>query len=181
MKRRKIVILMLSIPFFLGFSTINNDISTSKATVPPQIGDMAPEIEMLSLDRKTSYKLSELKGKLVLVNFWASLVAPCRFENPNIVKAYKNYKDKSFTNGKGFAIFSVSLDTDLASWKNAITKDKLSWKHHVSDLKGYDSKAAKDYGVKKIPYNFLIDGEGKIVAVNIKRADLSKTLNSYLK
>lgn len=181
MKRRKIFIIMLSIPLFLGFSTVNNSTVTSNATMPPQIGEMAPEIEMLSLDRKTSYKLSELKGKLVLVNFWASLVAPCRFENPNIVKAYQNFKDKSFTNGEGLAIFSVSLDTDLTSWKNAITKDKLDWQHHVSDLKGYDSKAAKDYGVKKIPYNYLIDGEGKIVAVNVKRADLSKTLNSYLK
>jgi len=148
--------------------------------MPPKIGEMAPEISMLAVDRTTTYKLSDLKGKVVLVNFWASLVAPCRFENPNLVRAYQKYKDKSFISGNGFAVFSVSLDTDLSSWKSAVSKDKLTWKHHVSDLKGYDSKAAHDYGVRAIPYNFLIDGEGKVVAINLRGADLAKTLEAQL-
>ena len=149
--------------------------------MPPKIGEMAPEISMLALDRSSTYKLSDLKGKLVLVNFWASLVAPCRFENPNLVRAYQKYKGKSFTNGNGFEIFSVSLDTDLNSWKSAISKDKLTWKNHVSDFKGYESKAAHDYGVRAIPYNFLIDGEGKVVAINLRGTDLAKTLEANLK
>ncbi len=149
--------------------------------MPPKIGEMAPEISMLAIDRSTTYKLSDLRGKVVLVNFWASLVAPCRFENPNLIRAYQKYKDKSFTNGNGFEVFSVSLDTDLNSWKSAISKDKLTWKHHVSDLKGYESEAAHDYGVRAIPYNFLIDGEGKVLAINLRGAELIKSLETHLK
>ncbi len=181
MERKRLVFLFVLLPFFLAFSNIERRTEKVMRPMPPKIGEMAPEISMLSIDRTTTYKLSDLKGKLVLVNFWASLVAPCRFENPNLVRAYQKYKGQQFTNGKGFEIFSVSLDTDLNNWKNAITKDRLTWKQHVSDLKGYDSQAANDYGVRAIPYNFLINGEGKVVAINLRGTDLAKTLDQYLK
>ncbi len=182
MKKFKTITLLVLIPLFIGFTNIEN--KNQKETIhpiPPKIGDIAPEISLPSIDGTTIYTLSELRGKMVLVNFWASLVAPCRFENPNLVKVYQNYNDKSFQSGNGFTIFSVSMDTDINNWKNGITKDKLIWPYHVSDLQGYDSKVASDYGVKAIPYNFLIDGSGKIIAVNLRGAELSKALDSQLK
>ena len=181
MKKKRSIFLLVLIPFFTTFSNIDANSKKLKRPMPPKVGEMAPEISMLSVDRATTYKLSELKGKLVLVNFWASMMAPCRFENPNIVRAYEKYKDKSFSNGNGFTVYSVSLDTDLNNWKNAITKDRLSWPYHVGDLKGYDSKAANDYGVRAIPYNFLIDGEGRVIAINLRGKDLGTTLEKQLK
>ncbi len=185
MKKHRITILLVFVPLLLAFANNNTNvrgsIQTSIAVPPPKIGDTAPEINMQSLDGKTSYKLSELRGKIVLVNFWASMVAQCRFENPNIVRVYNKFKSKEFKRGKGFEVFSISLDTDLDKWKNAITRDKLLWKYHVNDLKGYKSKAAHDYGVKAIPYNFLIDGEGKVIAINLKGAALNKTIESLIK
>lgn len=182
MKKFRTIILLVLIPFFIGFTNIENKKQeiTSKP-IPPKIGDLAPDISLPSTDGTTVYTLSDLKGKMVLVNFWASLVAPCRFENPNLVKVYQNYSDKTFQSGNGFTIYSVSMDTDLTSWKNGITKDKLIWPYHVSDLQGYDSKVVSDYGVKAIPYNFLIDGNGKIIAINLRGAELSKALDAQLK
>lgn len=177
MKKLKLFVLLL-IPVFAGFSPNYPD---QNRPVPPKVGDMAPEIVLLSTDRSTTYKLSDFKGKLVLVNFWASLVAPCRFENPNILRAYQHFSTKNFKSGNGFVVFSVSMDTDLESWKTAIAKDNLIWPYHVSDLKGYDSEVANVYGVKAIPFNFLIDGTGKVIAVNLRGAELTKTLQENLK
>lgn len=176
--------LLLSLMLILGFG--NNNLQKEKTILtklksPPKVGEIAPDINLPSVDRTVSYKLSDLRGKLVLVNFWASLFAPCRFENPNIVKAYNHYKDKNFVNAKGFTIYSVSLDLNEENWKNAIIKDKLSWPYQVSDLKGYDSKVAAAYGVRSIPYNYLIDGDGKVLAINLRGAQLSKTIEKYLK
>lgn len=177
-------LLLFSLMLILGFGNKNlrqqESVSTKLAT-PPKIGEVAPEINLPSINRAVPYKLSSLRGKLVLVNFWASLFAPCRFENPNIVKAYNQYKDKSFVNGQGFEIYSVSLDLNEGNWKKAIVKDKLIWKHHVSDLKGYDSEVAADYGIRSIPYNYLIDGNGKVLAINLRGAQLSKAIKKYLK
>ncbi len=185
MKKHRITILIVFVPLLLAFANNNTNmkigVGSDITVMPPKIGELAPEISMLCLDRTTNYKLSELRGKMVLVNFWASMVAQCRFENPNIVRAYTKFKDKSFKKGQGFEIFSVSLDTDLEKWKNAISRDNLLWKYHVNDLKGYKSKAAYDYGVKAIPYNFLLDGEGKVIAVNLKGNYLIKTLEELLK
>jgi len=176
--------LLFSLMLILGFGNKhfqqNKRVTTEFAT-PPKIGEIAPDINLLSANRSKSYKLSDLRGKLVLVNFWASLVAPCRFENPNIVKAYNQYKDKSFTNANGFTIYSVSLDSNLDNWKKAIVNDKLSWPYQVSDLKGYDSEVAAAYGIRSIPYNYLIDGDGKVLAINLRGAQLSKTIQEYLK
>ncbi len=169
--------------FLISFSTIESEspVKTVVVNPPPKVGDIAPDINLLSVDRTTSYKLSDLRGKIVLLNFWASLAAPCRFENPNLVKTYKQFKDKSFKNAHGFTIYSVSLDANVDNWKNAITKDHLIWPYHVSDLKAYDSEVVALYGVRSIPYNYLIDGDGKILAVNLRGAQLAQTLQKYLK
>jgi thiol-disulfide isomerase/thioredoxin len=126
----------------------------------PVAGDTAPEIELKGRDGKT-VKLSSLRGKVVLIDFWASWCGPCRQENPNVVEVYSKYSKTKFKTGKGFEVFSVSLDRNETAWKDAITKDGLVWKNHVWDSEGM---AAKAYQVAYIPSAFLIDGKGKIVA-----------------
>jgi len=147
---------------------------------PPRIGEKAPEINLPSVDRSVNYKLSDLRGKLVLINFWTSMNAPCSYENLNQVNTYNKYKDKNFTNAKGFTIYSVSLDSNLENWKKAIVKDKLSWPYQVCDLKGRGSEVVAAYGVTSIPYNYLIDGNGMVLAINLRGAKLSRTIEQYL-
>lgn len=144
------------------------------------IGNQAPEISGTS-HTGSQIRLSEAKGKLVLIDFWASWCGPCRRENPNVVNAYQKYKDKKFTSGKGFTIFSVSLDRDDASWKNGIRTDKLEWPYHISDLKGWYSKYAAIYGVRQIPSNFLIDGQGVIIARDLRGPALDAFLENLLR
>lgn len=117
--------------------------------------------------------LSSFKGKYVLIDFWASWCRPCRMENPNVVKAYNQYKDKNFT------ILGVSLDKTKDAWVKAISDDKLTWTQ-VSDLKFWSNEAAQKYKVEGIPQNFLIDPNGKIVAKNLRGEELMKTLKDLL-
>lgn len=116
-------------------------------------------------------KLSDYKGKFVLIDFWASWCGPCREENPNLVKTYQQFKDK------GFEIFGVSLDTpgDHLKWINAIKNDQLTWPQ-VSDLKGWENEAAKIYGIRSIPASFLIDPSGKIIAKDLRGTALTTEL-----
>jgi thiol-disulfide isomerase/thioredoxin len=114
------------------------------------------------LDGKTKMKLSDLRGQIVLLDFWASWCGPCRKENPNVVKLYAKYKDE------GFTVMSVSLDKDKAAWEGAIAKDNLTWPNHVSDLQQWSSKVGAIYQVKGIPFTVLIDKEGKIVQTNLR-------------
>lgn len=117
--------------------------------------------------------LSQFRGKYVLVDFWASWCQPCRKENPNIVKAYNQFKDKNFT------ILGVSLDQNKDAWQKAIQQDSLTW-NHVSDLRFWNNEAAALYGVQSIPYNVLIDPQGNIIAENLHGAELEQTLRQVL-
>lgn len=137
------------------------------------VGSEAPEIA-LNDTTGTPVPLSSLRGKYVLIDFWASWCGPCRQENPNVVRMYNKYKDK------GFAIYSVSLDQTRANWVKAIRNDHLTWTH-VSDLKYWQSAAAQQYGVQAIPQTFLIDREGKIVAKNLRGEALEQKLEELLK
>lgn len=137
------------------------------------IGAIAPDLEFPDPDGKMR-KLSDLRGKVVLLDFWASWCGPCRRENPNVTKIYAQYHDK------GFEVFSVSLDSDAASWKRAIEADKLVWPNHVSDLKKWQSQAAAIYGVRSIPSTFLLDKEGRIIQRDLRGADLERAVKQLV-
>jgi thiol-disulfide isomerase/thioredoxin len=142
-----------------------------EATAFLEPGNPAKEIAMNNPDGK-EMKLSDLKGKVVLIDFWASWCRPCRAENPNVVKLYNHYKDH------GFEVYSVSLDGSLDAWKKAIEQDGLVWPNHVSDLKKWNNGAAKDYGVKSIPFTVLIDKEGKVIGTNLRGVALENQLKT---
>lgn len=133
-------------------------------------GKPAPDFEELKTDGKTMMKLSDLRGQVVLLDFWASWCGPCRKENPNVVNLYEKYKNA------GFTVMSVSLDRDKASWLAAIEKDKLSWPNHVSDLGHWASKAPQKYQVKGIPFTVLIDQQGNIINTNLRGEALGAEL-----
>lgn len=115
--------------------------------------------------------LSSLRGKYVLVDFWASWCGPCRAENPNVVKMYNKYKDK------GFTVFSVSLDNDKGNWETATQKDNMTW-HHVSDLKMWNSVVIPLYKIDGIPLTFLLDEKGRIIGKNLRGPELEKKLKT---
>ncbi|MBT3207924.1 MAG: AhpC/TSA family protein [Bacteroidetes bacterium] len=135
-----------------------------------EINTIAPEINLPSPNGE-NISLHSLRGKYVLLDFWASWCAPCRRENPNLVANYNKYKDE------GFEIYQVSLDKagKRSDWINAIRADKLDW-IHVSDLKFWQCVPAKQYGVKSIPSSFLIDKDGKVIAKNLRASELGKKL-----
>jgi peroxiredoxin len=136
------------------------------------IGQYAPDFTMNDTGG-VAVTLSGLRGKYLLIDFWAAWCGPCRYENPNVVSAYNKYKDK------GFDILGVSLDDDREQWLKAIRDDQLDW-HQVSDLKGWANEAAMLYGVNSIPGNLLLDREGRIIARNLRGEDLHNKLAELL-
>lgn len=142
-----------------------------EASLPLRPGSIAPEIVMQGVDGN-NIKLSDLKGKVVLIDFWASWCGPCRKENPHVVKLYEKYKDA------GFDIYSVSLDKTKDRWMKAIEQDGLVWPSHVSDLKGWKNEAAQKYQVSSIPFTVLIDKDGTILNTKLRGNQLEMTLQS---
>ncbi len=152
---------------------IQDYIAANKGALNATVGKVAPAIDLPDTDGK-SLPLANLKGKIVLVDFWASWCRPCRKENPNVVRLYDQYKNK------GFEVYSVSLDKTKEKWLAAIEQDNLKWDAHVSELQGWKSSAAGAYGVKSIPQTFLLDGEGKIIAKNLRGGALEAKLKEVL-
>jgi peroxiredoxin len=153
--------------------TVQKFIKQMDKVKPISIGHKAPEFTVNGIDGNP-IKLSDYKGKYVMIDFWASWCQPCRQENPNVVKQYNTFK------GKGFNILGVSLDKGKPEWQKAINDDKLTWAHG-SDLNGFEGPTEALYHIEAIPSNFIIDPQGNIVAKNITGADLEAFLNKTFK
>lgn len=136
-----------------------------------QLGNQAPEINLQDL-KGNSITLQQYRGKIVLIDFWASWCAPCRKANKKLVHLYREYHSKLFGAANGFEIYSVSLDHKKESWTFAISDDDMYWPAHVSDLKGWDNEAAQRYHIDAIPYNILINEKGIIIAKNLSEMEL---------
>ena len=150
---------------FISFSI------TSTAQI--KIGNTMPLITLKN-NTNNEVDITSFKGKYVLVDFWASWCAPCREENPNIVKQFERFK------GKNFSVLGISLDDDRASWLQAIKDDQLNWSH-LSELKKWDGKVSILYKIEGIPASFLLDPKGKIIAKNLRGAELELFLEKTLK
>ena len=137
-----------------------------------QVGQPAPKFTIKGLDGK-AISLNDFKGKYVLIDFWASWCMPCRQENPNLVRAYSQFKDKNFT------VLGISIDKDVTAWKKAIADDKLTWAH-AGELNDFEGATVRLYQVESIPSSFLIDPNGKIVAKGLRGEDLDAFLNKTL-
>lgn len=142
------------------------------ASTRTDIGKQAPNFEIPDVSGKM-YTVNSFKGKTTLVDFWASWCGPCRAENPNLIKAYQKYK------GKGFDIVSISLDDNKTNWLAAVKDDKLPWLQ-LSDLKASKSEVKQLYGITAIPMNYLLDGNGKIIARNLRGPELEQELAKQL-
>ena len=146
---------------------------TSNLFSQMRIGEDATELSLPDQTGKM-VSLSELKGKVILIDFWASWCGPCRQNNPHLIKLYNKFHDK------GLEIYGISLDEEVSNWKKAVRHDKLSWVQVIDD-KGWEAQSAAKYGVDMIPSSFLIDKQGVIRAINIEGSELENNIKELLK
>ena len=145
------------------------------------VGDKAPEIDMPTLEGD-SFNLSQLEGKVVLLNFWASWCAPCRKKAPDLLEIHDKYRNEDFDKGEtGFEIVCVSLDRNQMAWENGIKKDQIEEFIHIGDMNGWKCELARTYSIKRLPTTVLINGEGEIVALDLSIRELKKKLKRMKK
>ena len=142
-------------------------------------GEKPLDFEIVTKSGK-NIKLSQYKGKYVLLDFWGSWCGPCRADNPKIVQLYHQFKGASFTDASGFEIISIGIETNSENWETAIQSDHLDWENHYSALKRFDDPVAKLYGVRQIPTKYLINPGGVIMGVDLSAEDIAKLLSPKL-